>query len=129
VGISVITPIDVGRTNEEFEVVGTIVVAAVAAQQTPGFVSLELLDAFLSMGRKTEFLFVAPQDIGTLLQGRLCEDLVEIGDLVLSVIANQHQDRSFVPDDASLYERPHSFVEFFSDHLWRIELVGEWERG
>ena len=47
---------------------------------------------------------------------------MEVGDLVFSVVSDQHQDRALVVDDASFDESPHSLVQSFPDHFLDISV-------
>jgi hypothetical protein len=75
------------------------------------------------MRRKSQFLFVTPQDIGTCADGRFGQNLMEIRDLVFAMISYQDEDGSLSFDDASFNERPYSFVQTLADHLTNYDDV------
>ena len=68
------------------------------------------------MRRKSQFLLVAPKHLGTGLDGRSCKQLVEVGHLILAVIADQDQHRPLAGHHRALDERPDAGVELFADH-------------
>ena len=68
------------------------------------------------MRRESQFLLVAPQHLGTGLDGRSGQQLVEVGDLVLAVISYQDQHRPLAGHDGPLDERPDAGVELLADH-------------
>ena len=68
------------------------------------------------MRRESQLLLVAPQHLGTGLDGRSGQQLVEVGDLVLAVISYQDQHRPLAGHDGPLDERPDAGVELLADH-------------
>ena len=68
------------------------------------------------MRREAQLLLVAPQHLGTGLDGRTGQELVEVGNLILAVISDQDQHRPLAGHDGALDERPDARVELLSDH-------------
>lgn len=76
------------------------------------------------MGAKPKFFFVAPKDgvaLGDAFTfghvGGAVEDLVEVGDLVFAMIANEEEEGAGVGLDGVAEEGADSFVELFADHV------------
>ena len=69
------------------------------------------------MRRETEFLLVAPKNIRPRLERRPRQDLVQIGNLVLPMVADQDKYRPLVLDDAPFNQRPDPVVQTLTDHL------------
>ena len=68
------------------------------------------------MGGEAQLLLVAPQHLGTGLDGRSGEQLVKVGDLILAVIADQDQHGPLAGHHRPLDERPDAGVELLADH-------------
>lgn len=76
------------------------------------------------MGAEAKFFFVAPEDrvgLGDALGfghvGCAVEDLVEVGDLVLAVVAYEEEEGAGVGLDGVTEEGADSFIELFADHF------------
>ena len=72
------------------------------------------------MRREPQLLLVAPQHLGTGLDGRSGQKLVEVGDLILAMIADQDQHRPLAGHDGALDERPDAGVELLPDHVLEL---------
>lgn len=80
------------------------------------------------MGAEAQFFLVAPEDrvgLGDALAfghvGRAVEDLVEVGYLVLAVVAYEEEEGAGVGLDGVAEEGADSFVEFFADHCFEFD--------
>ena len=76
------------------------------------------------MSTKSKFLLVAPKDRVGLSDtftfghvGGTMEDLVQIGHLVLAMIAYEEEEGAGVALDGVSEEGADSFIEFFADHF------------
>mmetsp|Transcript_18497 Transcript_18497/g.53084 ORF Transcript_18497/g.53084 Transcript_18497/m.53084 type:complete len:270 (-) Transcript_18497:312-1121(-) len=118
--VAVVAPVDVGGGDEQFEVVGRLILVVTqgALGQASGLVALDLLHALHPMGGESQLLLVAPQDLGTGLDGRAGQQLVQIGHLILAMIPHQHQHGPLAGHDGPLDERPDAGVELLADHYY-----------
>ena len=75
------------------------------------------------MGREAQLLLVAPKDLGTGPDGRSGQELVEVGNLILAMIADQNQHGPLAGHDGALDERADARVELLPDHMVVSDLI------
>jgi len=78
---------------------------------------LNLLHTFLSVRREPQLLLVAPQDARSGGYSGSRQHLVQIHDLVLAVVADQHDQRPLFAPHTFLDEAFHSIIYSFFHHL------------
>ena len=70
------------------------------------------------VGGEAQLLLVAPQHFGPGPDGRPGQQLVEVGHLVLAVVADQDEHGALAGPDGPLDQRPDAGVELLADHLF-----------
>ena len=70
------------------------------------------------VGGEPQLLPVAPQHLGPGPDGRAGQQLVEVGHLILAVVADQDEHGALAGHDGPLDQRPDAGVELLADHFW-----------
>ncbi|EJK48350.1 hypothetical protein THAOC_32864 [Thalassiosira oceanica] len=139
VGVPVVAPRDVRVGQEELEAVRLARRRGAAAAHAPGepplLVALDLLHPLLPVGAEPELLPVAPEDAvrarDPLRLGLVAgpdEDLVQVRDLVLPVVAHEEEERALVGPEGVPEEGADPLVELLADHRFSL-LCFTWQGG
>jgi hypothetical protein len=68
------------------------------------------------MSRESQFFFIAPQNRKS-FESNFGKDLVEIGNLILALVTDEHQHGSLVGGNATLEKKPDPIIQTLSNHF------------
>jgi hypothetical protein len=111
VRVLVVRVLDVGRPDEHFERIVLVRLAGAAFN-----LALDLLHPLLAVRREAEILLVAPEHGRPRTDGRLAEHVVQIHNLILAIVADQHKERALSEHHAIVDERAHARVNLLLNH-------------
>ena len=94
----------------------TRTVGGIRVGQTARLVTLELFHALHAVRRKAQFLLVAPEHFGAFSHAAFRQDLMQVGHLILAVVADQNQHGTLARRDGPFDQTADAIVEAFADH-------------